>query len=1072
MVKVCIDSLFEKFLVPRNIEELTHHEVLSPIVLQSFDVLPAEHVHGSGAVAWSTARGELKMSGEDRRGHCPSWDGDPKGWRAYRRKALNFLESTKWQDRYLCGPRLENQLTGRAETAVERCRPGWLSHKDGVWTLIKFLEARCNRLPVPDVGAELETFLVKTKRRKGEAMQQWADRFEVGYQYLRKALARALGKTEEKPPEVRETPQRPWHWNTQTEEKPPDAEEEEARQDWTWDWDDDEVKSFTDLTDDADDDLPEVFPSLVRGWLLLARSALDSRERAAIMASTRGSLEFEAVRMALISNWEEDDLRERDTQSKQKAYQAHASGGGDEQTWLEEEPEMTSLMAQDSAAGMNQWEDLEESEYEAYVVAQQEEAEALATMMNAQRTLRQARDAQAEVRGNRGFFRPAGGRPEGKGGGKGGGRPAYGGRTPFPPGARNPMAKQFGARGPIQPPRDGARGCVRCGSKEHASWQCPDKHDARLNNANVAETAEQVMTGMVAALVADNQEEQAEDSEAVETAAFAKNMMDRGMGIVDLGCTDSMGGMEALDAVARLNRERHGESRLLGVDLAHKPLYSFGDGEKGRAYGKVTFKVHAGRREGDISINGFEKDVPILISKRVMARLGAVLDCSNGVVYFTKISMQPVQLEEHDNHYYMSLVDDLLANKVTDEKKLENFIKIAGVIQHSESPAGADSDEDPISVGQIYSADRVQVGRAGRWDEDHSNEDAFDSRNPSSQTKSNREQEPSNTLEDWRILEPQTLNNDSSSSFPAAVSERDLRCRCSGRSRPADERMPQQRSALVGWVIANAVCGSAARAEPAEGLAEEQDSGGRLEQDRGGSVGRDPGVGGQSSLAGDRAQGDDQGLLVPDWCRGRPCDAAGPGEQEEMGAPGIGGEGLRALDPGHDLRKMRINIRRAVLMKTTPRSTDYLEFGRHAAKTYMEVRTEFPTYAVWCCKTEVSDDCSDELQRFVSWLNAYEVIQEEAEPALVKETMGETRRVVKRRGVDVQMEDPETTQADEMKDMMLKMMGAVSELTEKVKEMESKDGSKRSEGTQSSSAWEVTTERAELNGLGPLQPGR
>ena len=158
-------------------------------------------------------------------------------------------------------------------------------------------------------------------------------------------------------------------------------------------------------------------------------------------------------------------------------------------------------------------------------------------------------------------------------------------------------------------------------------------------------------------------------------------------------------------------------------------------------------------------------------------------------------------------------------------------------------------------------------------------------------------------------------------------------------------------------------------------------------------------------------------------------------------------------------------------MKTTPRSTDYLEFGRHATKTYMEVKTEFPTYAVWCCKTEVSDDCSDELQRFVSWLNASEVIQEE-EPALVKETMGETRRVVKRRGVDVQMEDPETTQADEMKDMMLKMMGAVSELTEKVKGMESKDGSKRSEGTQSSSAWEVTTERAELSGLGPLQPGR
>ena len=98
------------------------------------------------------------MSGEeDRKGRVPSWDGDPKTWRAYRTKALTYQESTKWQDRYLCGPRLEGRLTGRAETAVERCKPGWLSYKDGVNRLLNFLELRCNRLPVPDVGAELET---------------------------------------------------------------------------------------------------------------------------------------------------------------------------------------------------------------------------------------------------------------------------------------------------------------------------------------------------------------------------------------------------------------------------------------------------------------------------------------------------------------------------------------------------------------------------------------------------------------------------------------------------------------------------------------------------------------------------------------------------------------------------------------------------------------------------------------------------------------------------------------------------------------------------------------------------
>ena len=34
-----------------------------------------------------------------------------------------------------------------------------------------------------------------------------------------------------------------------------------------------------------------------------------------------------------------------------------------------------------------------------------------------------------------------------------------------------------------------------------------------------------------------------------------------------------------------------------------------------------------------------------------MARLGAFLDCTSGVVYFTKLSMEPDQLEEYDNHY-------------------------------------------------------------------------------------------------------------------------------------------------------------------------------------------------------------------------------------------------------------------------------------------------------------------------------------------------------------------------------------------------------------------------------------
>ena len=78
--------------------------------------------------------------------------------------------------------------------AVERCKAGGLSRADGVERLLAWLERRCARQAVPDVGQELEMLLIKTKRRKMEPMQQWTDRFETGYQYLRRAMARALGQ--------------------------------------------------------------------------------------------------------------------------------------------------------------------------------------------------------------------------------------------------------------------------------------------------------------------------------------------------------------------------------------------------------------------------------------------------------------------------------------------------------------------------------------------------------------------------------------------------------------------------------------------------------------------------------------------------------------------------------------------------------------------------------------------------------------------------------------------------------------------------------------------------------------
>ena len=63
---------------------------------------------------------------EDHRGKvtAPGWDGDPKTWRTYRRKALQYQEGTKWKDRYLCGPRLEAKLTAEVKWLWSAANPG------------------------------------------------------------------------------------------------------------------------------------------------------------------------------------------------------------------------------------------------------------------------------------------------------------------------------------------------------------------------------------------------------------------------------------------------------------------------------------------------------------------------------------------------------------------------------------------------------------------------------------------------------------------------------------------------------------------------------------------------------------------------------------------------------------------------------------------------------------------------------------------------------------------------------------------------------------------------------------
>ena len=87
------------------------------------------------------------------------------------RRARQYVEVTEIQERYLYGPRLEAQLTGR----------GWLSPEHGVEALLRFLRTHCANLALPDMGSHLWAYFYKLKRKKYTPMASWCTRYRNEY---------------------------------------------------------------------------------------------------------------------------------------------------------------------------------------------------------------------------------------------------------------------------------------------------------------------------------------------------------------------------------------------------------------------------------------------------------------------------------------------------------------------------------------------------------------------------------------------------------------------------------------------------------------------------------------------------------------------------------------------------------------------------------------------------------------------------------------------------------------------------------------------------------------------------
>ena len=128
----------------------------------------------------------------------PWWDGEPPTWEAYRRRALLYVDGTKVQERYLCGPRLAARLSGAAREAILHKRRGWLSSAGGAERLLRTLRRNVYTTEVSEVGHHIEPFLFHLRRRRGETISGWINRSRNRYHELRVALARVVNPEKKK----------------------------------------------------------------------------------------------------------------------------------------------------------------------------------------------------------------------------------------------------------------------------------------------------------------------------------------------------------------------------------------------------------------------------------------------------------------------------------------------------------------------------------------------------------------------------------------------------------------------------------------------------------------------------------------------------------------------------------------------------------------------------------------------------------------------------------------------------------------------------------------------------------
>lgn len=313
------------------------------------------------------------------------WDGDASTFADYVRKVRLAFEKMRKKRRNQLGPELVSQLSGKAWIVTQEINHKLLTQPSGAIYLIRYLEERLARIPIPDAGTRGEDLLLRLKRPMGMSMSTWCHSVREAYRKLQRALKRARLASPASEVDfggalasghAASEPEQPSFDSAPTEPDPAASPKATAAETLGMEGEHSPTQAelrgkgkgklvrrgrskssdssvdgseMCELWDDLDQGLPEVLPTELIGWIMLRKSSLNAAQRLNVLSSIGNSLRAEDIERGLRGAEDELHLVEREKEGRAKGF-GKGKGKNRSSFWIEQDGEWGLLLTDDCDA--------------------------------------------------------------------------------------------------------------------------------------------------------------------------------------------------------------------------------------------------------------------------------------------------------------------------------------------------------------------------------------------------------------------------------------------------------------------------------------------------------------------------------------------------------------------------------------------------------------------------------------------------------------------------------------------------------------------------------------------------